>query len=426
MDLVSRAVAASVDVCDADRDAVVDVLRHLAVLARMVQAREVDCNLRLEALAVDQPGVNAEHLIAEATGRSVRAATRIVRRAGFARDVPAMKELLDLGLVSGEHLDSFAEAVRGLEEALRPALLAAQVELAQAARSMTVEQFRERLKAEVRRIEGDDGMSRLDRQKRQTGLKQWTGRDGMWRISGRYDPEQAMTLSQLLQAQTETRFRAPHPTHLALDPLLAHEWFQAMALADLMTGNGPGVGSFEVITVIDEHSWIHGRHGSSRVEFGRGIDLPIGAVRDLIESAAGRVRFVPVVIDCNGVVIRQGAPTASFEGLRASLERPVGLDRGRSRRFADRHQRRALRAMYRRCAIPGCERHISATEPHHIDHWERGGRTDLDRLLPLCKHHHDRLHAEQWHVQMGDDRSLVIRRDGAVIMTTGPPAEQWR
>ncbi len=206
MDLVSCAIAASVDVSEADRDAVVDVLRHLSVLARLVQGREIDCNRRLEVLAVDQPGVNPEHLNAGATGRSLRTATRAVRRANAAADMPGLKELLDVGLVSGEHLDAFAEAVRGLEEALRPALLAAQVELAQAALSMTVEQFRVRLKAEVRRIEGDDGMSRLERQKRQTGLKQWIGRDGMWRISGRYDPEQAMTLSQLLQAQTETRF----------------------------------------------------------------------------------------------------------------------------------------------------------------------------------------------------------------------------
>jgi hypothetical protein len=82
--------------------------------------------------------------------------------------------------------------------------------------------------------------------------------------------------------------------------------------------------------------------------------------------------------------------------------------------------------MYPTCAVPGCERHISVTQPHHLDEWEHGGRTDLDRLLPVCRHHHRRLHHEAWAIEMRPDRSLVIRRDGEVIMTTGPPADQWR
>lgn len=50
---------------------------------------------------------------------------------------------------------------------------------------------------------------------------------------------------------------------------------------------------------------------------------------------------------------------------------------------------------------------------------------DLASLLPLCRHHHDRLHADAWQLQLRDDRSLVVRRHGEVIMTTGPPSTQW-
>jgi hypothetical protein len=60
-----------------------------------------------------------------------------------------------------------------------------------------------------------------------------------------------------------------------------------------------------------------------------------------------------------------------------------------------------------------------------VQFWEHGGPTDLALLLPLCKHHHDRLHAERWEVELRPDRSLVIRRHGEVIMTTGPPIAQW-
>jgi hypothetical protein len=412
MDLMTSAAAASVDVANATADEVTGVLQHLAVLGRLVQAREIECIHRLEQLTTDHPGLSPEHVCAAASGRSLRAAAAVVRRADAAVGLPVLTTLLGAGLVSGAHLDAFAAALRSLEEPLRPELAACEAELAAVATSMTVEQFTTRLKAEVRRVEGDDGMSRLERQRRQTGLRQWVGRDGMWCLSGRYDPEQAMVLAAALRAQTEARFHAPHPAGIPNDPLLAHEWFQAMALADLVLGKGPGAPSFEVITVIDEQTWMHGRHARSRVDCGRGIDLPIDALRDMIGHAAGRVRFVPVVIDSNGVVVRQGRPVPTFDGLVESLRDPVDLDLGRTRRFANRHQRRALRAMYRWCAIPGCERRISTTQPHHLDEWEQGGNTDVSRLLPLCQHHHRRLHAEQWQVDIADDRSLVVRRGG--------------
>jgi predicted restriction endonuclease len=82
--------------------------------------------------------------------------------------------------------------------------------------------------------------------------------------------------------------------------------------------------------------------------------------------------------------------------------------------------------MYRTCAIPGCGRHISTNEAHHIRYWEHGGRTDLANLLPLCRRHHDRLHAERWRITLGANRELTVHaRDGTVLMHTGPPAEQW-
>jgi predicted restriction endonuclease len=82
--------------------------------------------------------------------------------------------------------------------------------------------------------------------------------------------------------------------------------------------------------------------------------------------------------------------------------------------------------MYRTCAIPGCARHVSITEAHHIHHWEHGGNTNLVNLLPLCRHHHDRLHQERWQLTLAPDRSITVRaRDGTLLMSTGPPQEQW-
>jgi hypothetical protein len=174
--------------------------------------------------------------------------------------------------------------------------------------------------------------------------------------------------------------------------------------------------------VIDQQTFEHGRHTQSKVDCGPGIDLPIDSIRGI----AGRARFVPVVVNRDGVVIAQGDPVPTYDQIAASLTRPVGLDQGRSRRHASTRQRRALRAMYRTCAIPGCARHVSITEAHHIHYWEHGGHTDLANLLPLCRHHHDRLHAERWQLTMGADRSISVHaRDGTLLMTTGPPRTQW-
>lgn len=408
----------------ADLATVTARLGDVAALQRWLQAREIDLTVRLAELA-DQPGgpdPDAEH--ARATNRSSHAAGTARRRAHASKQAPAIKDRIDRGQLSGEHLDAFTAAVAGLPSALRPQLLAVQDDLAAdaVARRLTVEAFRDRLRAVVRDIEADDGRDRLSRQKRETSLRMWTDKNtGMGCLSGRFDPETFMTIQQRIADQLESRFRQDRPTDCPDDPLLAQDWLRAHALADLVSGQVSGAGKPEIIVVIDHDTYLHGRHAHSRVDCGPGIDIPI----DTIRTIGGRARFIPIILDTRGIVIRHGTPVPNFHELCDGLAHPVNLDRGRDCRHADRNQRRALRAMYRTCALPGCHTHISITEPHHIRHWEHHGPTDLHNLLPLCKHHHDRNHAEHWNIQMRADRSLAITRNGTTLMTTGPPREQW-
>ena len=70
--------------------------------------------------------------------------------------------------------------------------------------------------------------------------------------------------------------------------------------------------------------------------------------------------------------------------------------------------------------------HVSNTEPHHLTEWDHGGHTDIELLVPVCKHHHDLLHARDWQLTLDADRRLTITtHDGTIVMTTGPPTEQW-
>jgi hypothetical protein len=96
----------------------------------------------------------------------------------------------------------------------------------------------------------------------------------------------------------------------------------------------------------------------------------------------------------------------------------VVVDVGRATRAVSPAQWRALKARYRTCAAPGCDRPIGWTSPHHIEFWARGGRSDLRNLLPLCYHHHRLVHEGGWQViRAGEgvqfiapDRPVMIRR----------------
>lgn len=68
------------------------------------------------------------------------------------------------------------------------------------------------------------------------------------------------------------------------------------------------------------------------------------------------------------------------------------LDLGRQERFFTEAQRVALATRYDTCCAETCDRPYAWTELHHEDPWHRGGETDLHLAVPLCGHHHRRVH----------------------------------
>jgi hypothetical protein len=103
------------------------------------------------------------------------------------------------------------------------------------------------------------------------------------------------------------------------------------------------------------------------------------------------------------------------------LHAPGRLNLGRSTRLANRAQRRALRAIYPTCAIPGCEVRFGDCNVHHKVWWRNGGFTDLANLLPICWKHHQLVHRGGWQLQLTHDRQLTVTEPGGRTRTTGPP-----
>ena len=73
------------------------------------------------------------------------------------------------------------------------------------------------------------------------------------------------------------------------------------------------------------------------------------------------------------------------------------LNVGRTRRHANRQQRRAIITRQGgECAAPGC--HHTHLEIHHVTWWSHGGRTDLDQMIGLCVRCHHLVHRERLNI----------------------------
>lgn len=98
------------------------------------------------------------------------------------------------------------------------------------------------------------------------------------------------------------------------------------------------------------------------------------------------------MLACDGRLVRQVMDADS-----------VVLDQGRAVRLFTRAQRRALITRDRGCAFPGCDIPAGWCEAHHLTYWSRGGDSDLDNGILLCRHHHTVIRQEHWRVQPSDE-----------------------
>ena len=143
--------------------------------------------------------------------------------------------------------------------------------------------------------------------------------------------------------------------------------------------------------------------GLPTVDWGIPITIPWQRIQDLSTNATIR----PVIVRNGAVIDADGE-----------------LYLGRTTRLANRAQRRALRAIYATCAVPGCNVSYNHTQPHHVHWWRHGGPTDLANLLPLCSQHHHAAHEGGWLLTLGRNRQLSIELPGGQVMRTGPPGRR--
>ena len=345
-----------------------------------------------------------EKTIADCTRGTIRDATRDKARADTLEAAPSLADALDSAAITAGHVDAVTKATKSLDADQRHELIdRLDTGLLDVAAVATIDEWRRRLAIEVKNIQRDDGIDRLERQRRATSLRTWTDGEGMWCLSGRFDPVTGVKLAARLDSAVNALFAERTPDTCPTDPIDKQRHLAALALAAIVDGDGVGgrPGRPEYVVVVDS-SHSDGADGPT-VDWGIPVEVPHRVLAELIGEG-----------DVHAVVVRNGVV----------IHAPGQLDLGRATRLANRAQRRALQALYSTCAIPGCTVRYSRCKLHHIIWWRHGGSTDLANLLPVCTHHHTKIHHDSWVITLGANRQLNIRFPDGTIHTTSPPNRQ--
>ncbi len=346
---------AACDPAAADRDVLVASVEASARVRAWLDGFDVEVGRALEV----KTGYGAK-VFADAANVSLATGERVIERGRTLSLVPAIEAAVSAGDVSGAHVDGVTRALRQVDEKHRGELAAIVDGLVGEARSLPANEFERRLKVEVRRLQGDDEA----RQKRSIRWRSWVERiSGMFRGDFACDPLNAVKIDKRIQDEVDRLFAERVPDDVPDDPIETPE-VPGRARGDLVAARPwRRLGKPELIVVVDATQV--DADGKPTVDWGLPVDLPDDVLRDV--AARAKLHVVAVWP-------------------------PADLDLGRSQRLASAAQRRVLRALYPRCAIPGCEVRFSRLRMHHVWWWEHGGPTDLDNLLPICIRHHHCVH----------------------------------
>lgn len=326
---------------------------------------------------------------------AARQARREAARATLAAEVPGVEAAVMFGHISGDHVDSLARHRSRLSEEQRADL---DVEpLLDRASGLPAETFDRLVKRQVDKLIADHGLADTVTKQAASEFRHWFDRDsGMGRFVGALDPERYEVLTNAIDHRMAT-LAAAAGSEVRKNRNLAAEALIGLVAAAGVGGTQDTRGRLpSILVVVDHKTAASGPHPGSICQTEQGHDLAPESLARLCCDATLR----KVTLD----------------------ERQIPIDVGRRHRTATDRQWAALKTMHSTCAWHACPTPISWCQAHHIHEWERGGRTDLGNLVPLCSSHHHRVHEGQWRLTLLPDRSLKIwRPDGSLDKTVPTP-----
>jgi hypothetical protein len=208
--------------------------------------------------------------------------------------------------------------------------------------------------------------------------------DGSLLIEGRLPAEEAaVVLAALAAGRSALRTAEDVSAETSSERRAVSNADALVLMADTLLGSGPvarnGGERYQVVVHVDAATLGgESEHGLGELEHGSALH-PETARRLACDAAVVRI------------LERDGRP----------------LSVGRRTRSVPPALGRALQSRDRGCRFPGCcERRF--VDAHHIEHWARGGPTNLSNLVQLCRYHHRLLHEGGYRIQRSPRGELVF------------------
>jgi uncharacterized protein DUF222/HNH endonuclease len=224
-------------------------------------------------------------------------------------------------------------------------------------------------------------------------------RDGSLNLSARLAPEDGRAFLDALEAarsQLREEARASEEESGSAEPLLGDVRTNADALSVLAesflargASERAGPERHRVVVHVDLDT-LTGDHGRCELENGPFLDPELA---------------------------RRLGCDSSLQALVKRGKRTLYL--GRRTRTISPALNLALRERDGGCRFPGCanRRWVDA---HHIVHWARGGPTDPENLVLLCRHHHRLIHEGGFSVTGNANEKLVFRDPQGKLLDESP------
>jgi hypothetical protein len=290
-------------------------------------------------------------------------AARVVRSGRLVRRHEQTAKALAAGDISAAHVDALGRAVAHGRDVAYPDH---EDQLLDAARTLAPRDFEK--VAQRWRLIAEEELSLREPahefERRRVYLSTTYGGAGV--LDGRFDRE----ATKLLDAALDAFDSGPDSVGGDVPPRTRAQR-RADALIDLaraaLSKNGmrPG-GNARLDVVVDANAGPLGR-------------------RDFVDGA-------PLSLDTLLRLLCDGEVTVVSTGEHGEV-----LYLGRSTRVVSDAQRLALELRDGGCTFPGCDRPASWSDAHHVHWWERGGPTDIDNLVLLCRRHHVLVHEGGWY-----------------------------
>ena len=328
---------------------------------------------------------------------AARARVRLARR--LSDDLDRLGDLLLDGGTTVAHTAAVHAGLRGLPPQVVADSQGALVVLAQHLDPPTLaRELRERAHA----VSDDLGREAERRQRQRAGLQLSELLDGCVSIKGLLTPEDGQALLLVLDAHVRARREhgdhrdAPARRAEALAALAHH----ALQCEDAQVA-GQG-GSRAHVLVLSHAETLAGTPGARPATF------------PASHALLSRQTLQRLTCDADLSHVTLGPAHLGS----ASAGRAV-LDLGRTTRTVTPAQWRALVARDQHCVVRGCRRRPSESQAHHVQHWTRGGPSDLQNYALVCHQHHHELHEGHQTLQHHDGRWLTP--DGYTHPRPGPP-----